>query len=254
VADGRPARLDLSRPRGFGELLSTASQTLARHTDVLLTVAIVALAPPTLVVDGIWGGALADGIRANPSIASQVVSAVISVFVVLPFLVGAIAPAVEGLGRGEGPAALGETLRGALRRYPRVLAALVLYLATVIVGCLLVIPGIWLGVRCVLAPQVAALDDVGPADAMRRSSDLVQGAWWRTFGVLVALEALLLLTGSFVIGSLGATGSGAVYVAGLIVVQAIATAVTVIFATLLYYDLRARRDRAAAAGAGTMAP
>jgi hypothetical protein len=253
VADGRPVRLDLSRPRAYGELLSTAAQTLARHTDVLLTVAIIVVAPPTLIVDGIWGGALADGIRANPSIPSQVVSAVLSVFVVLPFLVAVIAPAVEGLGRGEAPPPLGEALRRAMRRYPRVVGALAIYLATVLLGLILVIPGVWLGVRCVFAPQAAALDDAGPRDAMRRSSDLVQGAWWRTLACLLATELLLLLTGSVVIGSLGATGSGAVYVAGVIVVQAIATAVTVIFATLLYYDLLARRERAATVRADRMA-
>jgi hypothetical protein len=254
VADGRPARLDLSRPRTYGELLSTAAQTLARHTDVFLTVAIIAVAPSTLIVDGIWGRALADGIRASPSIPSQVVSAVLSVFVVLPLIVAALAPAVEGLGRGEAPPPLGAALRAALRRYPRVVGALALYLVIVLVGLVLVVPGIWLGVRCVFAPQAAALDDVGPSDAMRRSSELVQGVWWRTLGCLLMTEVLLLLTGSVVLGSLGATGSGAVYVAGVIVVQSVATAVTVIFATLLYYDLRARRDRAATVGAGTMAP
>ena len=104
----RTVRLDLDRPRAFGELLRTALQIFGRHADILLTLALVLVAPVTLVVDGIWGHALADGADANPSVTSQGVSAAISVFVILPVVVAANALFVRDLGEGTppGPAAV----------------------------------------------------------------------------------------------------------------------------------------------------
>lgn len=41
----------------------------------------------------------------------------------------------------------------------------------------------WLYVLFALAPAAAALETAGPLQAMRRSAQLVRGAWWRTFGI-----------------------------------------------------------------------
>ena len=71
----RPPRLDLTRPRAYGELLATSLQVFEAHVDVLLTLAIVLVAPVTLFVDGVWGRMLADGLDAKPSPASQTTSA-----------------------------------------------------------------------------------------------------------------------------------------------------------------------------------
>jgi hypothetical protein len=105
------------------------------------------------------------------------------------------------------------------------------------------VPGIWLAIRCYFAAQAAVVDEVGPAAALRRSSELVRGSWWRTLGCLLATGLLFGLAGSVAIGVIGELGSSALYVAGLIVVEAIALALTAIFATLLFFDLRVRRER-----------
>jgi hypothetical protein len=247
VAVDRPPRLDLTRPRVYGELLSTSLQIFKAHVDVLLTLAIVLVAPVTLAVDGVWGGLLADGPDARPSTASQGVSAALSVFVVLPLVTAAGALLVKGLGRGEAPPDLRSALRVAVAAFPRVLAAEILYAAAVLVGLVLVIiPGIWIGIRCYFAAQAAALDGRSPVDAMRASADVVRGMWWRTFGCLILTGLMLGFTAEVAVAILGATGSGALYVAGRIVFQSIAVAITAVFATLLYYDLGARHDRRAA--------
>ncbi|RKT02553.1 hypothetical protein BX286_0461 [Streptomyces sp. 3211.6] len=49
---------------------------------------------------------------------------------------------------------------------------------------------LWLTVRFSLAPAVAVCEGLGPVEAMRRSSRLVSGGWWRTFGI-AALGNLL---------------------------------------------------------------
>jgi hypothetical protein len=243
VADDRPARIDLSRQRAWGELLAATIEVFRRHANVLLTLSLVLVTPATLLVDGVWGGALADGVDANPSVASQGVSAGLSGFVILPLVTAATALIVRGLGRAEAPPEVGGALRTGLRAFPRVLAAVIAYVALVLAGFVLfVIPGIWLAVRCYFAAQAAALDELGPAAALRRSSDVVRGAWWRTAGCLLATGLLFGIGGSIVVGALGATGSGALYVAGITIVESVVVSLTAIFATLLFYDLRVRRE------------
>ena len=254
MADGRPARLDLSRPRAYGELFQTTLQVFGRHADVLLTLALVLVAPVTLIVDGIWGGALANGADARPSLAAQAVSAAASVFLVLPMVTASNALVVRDLGEGTAPRGLGGALSAGARAFPRVLGAVLLYVIAVLAGCvLLLVPGIWLAIRCYFAVQAAALDGDPPGIAMRHSSDLVQGQWWRTFGYLLGTGLLLGVAGSFATTAFAASGNGALFVAGTAVIESIVVSLTAIFATLLYYDLRARRGRAATAGADTMA-
>jgi hypothetical protein len=244
VVSQRPARLDLSRSRRYGELLSTTLELFGRHTGVLLTLALVVVTPVTLLVDGVWGRALADGIKAEPPLEAEAVSAVLRVFVILPLVTAATVIVVQALGRGAPAPGTGAALRAGARVFPRVLGAVLLYIVAVMAGfVLLVIPGIWLAIRCYFAAQAAVVDEVGPAAALRRSSELVHGSWWRTLGCLLATGLLFGLLGSAAIGLIGELGSSALYVAGLIVVEAIALALTAIFATLLFFDLRARRER-----------
>jgi hypothetical protein len=255
VADARPVRLDLSRPRAYGELFQTTLQVFGRHADVLLTLALVLVAPVTLLVDGIWGGALANGADAKPSLASQIVSAGVSVFLVLPLVTASNALVVRDLGGGTAPPDLRRALGAGARVFPRVLGAVVLYGIAVLAGCVLfVVPGIWLAIRCYFAVQAAALDGDAPPGAMRRSAALVHGQWWRTFGYLLATVLLLGVAGSFATTAFAASGNGALFVAGTAVIESIVISLTAIFATLLYYDLRVRSGRAPTAGAGTMAP
>jgi hypothetical protein len=244
VASERPPRPGLLRPRTYGELLRETLEIFGRHADVLLTLALVLVAPATLLVDGVWGRALADGPKAKPSLAAQGVSAGLSVFVILPLVTASVALVVQALGRGTAPGDLAGALREGARAFPRVLGAVIVYVAGVLAGLvLLIVPGIWLAVRCYFAAQAAALEGLGPAAAMRRSSDLVHGMWWRTCGCLLATAFLFGLTGSIAISAAGATGSGAIYVAGATIAESVVVTLTAIFATLLYYDLRARHER-----------
>jgi hypothetical protein len=244
VASERPARLDLSRPRTYAELVQATLQVFGRHANVLLTLALLLVAPVTLLVDGVWGGALADAADADPSLAVQGVSAAVSVFVILPLVTASNALVVQDLGRATPPRDVVAALRAGTRRFPLVLGAVVAYAVAVLAGfVLLIVPGIWLAIRCYFAAQAAALDGLGPAAAMRRSSDLVHGLWWRTCGCLLATGLMLGLVGTIVTNAFAASGSGALFVAGTAVVEAVVVTLTAIFATLLFYDLRARRER-----------
>ena len=217
--------------------------------------ALVLVAPVTLLVDGVWGVALANADDAKPSIASQIVSAAVSVFVVLPLVTASNALVVRDLGGGTAPRGVRDALGGGARVFPRVFGAVVLYAIAVLAGFVLFLsPGIWLAIRCYFGIQAAALDGDAPSAAIRRSADLVQGQWWRTAGYLLGTGLLLGVAGSFATTAFAASGNGALFVAGTAVVESIVISLTAIFATLLYYDLRARSGRVPTAGADTMAP
>ena len=84
---------------------------------------------------------------------------------------------------------------------------------------LLIVPGIWLAVRWYFGAQAAVVDGLRPVDALRRSAEVVQTRWWRTFGVLLAFGV--------VVGALGALGgalaheidNGALFTTAWILVQ-----------------------------------
>jgi hypothetical protein len=138
------------------------------------------------------------------------------------------------------------------------------------VGTLLSVPlGIWLWVRFSLASAVAVIEFRAPVDALRRSTELVGGAWWRICGIS-ALGFLIAGVASTMIEQAGSllspfagmyddsSSSGgdfgdtpsvvlgvlvvAVTLIALLAARAIATVVPEITLNLLYVDQRLRRE------------
>ncbi|WP_446039033.1 hypothetical protein [Streptomyces sp. SID1121] len=50
-------------------------------------------------------------------------------------------------------------------------------------------PAVWLWTRFTLAPTAAVVESQGPLTSLRRSSLLVRGSWWRTFGITLLAYA-----------------------------------------------------------------
>ena len=53
---------------------------------------------------------------------------------------------------------------------------------------LLIIPGIYLAVKLYFVPQTVVIEGARRLDALRQSSDMVRGFWWRTFGLVVLIN------------------------------------------------------------------
>jgi hypothetical protein len=117
----------------------------------------------------------------------------------------------------------------------------------------------WLYVRWALAAPALVLESsggtrrVGILAAMSRSTALVRGAWWRTFGLLllVALLAAVVtgvVSAPFQLGSLLIPGSDddvtvlAVQTAGALAASLLVTPFQAAALTLLYVDRRIRRE------------
>jgi hypothetical protein len=224
----------------MGELLAATFQVFGGSSAMLFTAALVLITPVALLVDGVWGRALADGIDARPPRAAEAVSLGLRVLLVVPLMTALCVLVVQDLGRGAEPT-LGGALRVLGRRLPALLGAVALYVLGVSAGAtLLLVPGIWLLVLWYFAAQAAVVESATPRAALRRSVELVRGSWWRVFGLIVGTGLLFGLGGAILTSIVGATGSTALFVASLIVVEALAVSLSGIFAALLYFDLRAR--------------
>ena len=129
------------------------------------------------------------------------------------------------------------TLLGAILR----VVGVVLLLAITIVG----IPwAVRQGVRWLFIEQAVMLEGTNARDALRRSSDTVIGSWWRTFGIWIVIGVLAGVPG----GIIAALFSLApVLVSGTMnaAVSAALLPFAVVATTMLYFDLKARKEAAA---------
>lgn len=113
-------------------------------------------------------------------------------------------------------------------------------------------PGVWLWASFALATPALLTEGVRGTDAMRRSFNLVQGRWWRTFAVLGLAALLANIIGGIIGGGVGVltfteVGQNIVLINTL---NAIATTIAAIIATpfqasvaaITYFDLRVRKE------------
>ena len=145
-----------------------------------------------------------------------------------------------------------ESLRFATRHIPSLLLLTLLYVIGVGLGTLLfIVPGIWLYVGWAFALPVLLVEGMRGRTALGRSFALVKGRWWKTFGTLVVgfiLAAIIstLMQGIFLVGMVVGDDNDTVVlvlsaVAG-IVGLAISTPFQAALLTVLYFDLRVRKE------------
>ena len=172
------------------------------------------MAPVVILVDGVWGGFLAAGGRADPSTAASGASLALGTVVIPPLVTALQVVVVQALARGEEPT-VGAALRLAAPRLPAAVGAVLLYSLGVALGLVaLIVPGVWLSVRWYFAAQAAVVDGLGPADALRRSAAVVETRWWRTFGVLLAFGLLVGIFGAVAGAVIRTIDNGAIYTSG----------------------------------------
>jgi hypothetical protein len=151
------------------------------------------------------------------------------------------------------PTDIDSSLRFALRRLGSLVWLEILLIVGLIVAFIaVVIPGIWLYAAWSVATPVLLIEGVRGAGALRRSFRLVRGRWWPTAGVLlVAALMTSILGGAIQAALLGISLAGGDHsVALTVLVTSLAAAISAILTrpfqasvvTILYYDLRVRRE------------
>jgi hypothetical protein len=143
---------------------------------------------------------------------------------------------------------IGEAWRFATgKTWPLLVSALLVAILGSIGLILLIIPGIYIFVSFALIFQTIIIEGYGPGDALSRSHALVKGSWWRCFGVLLMVFIIEYALISLVSGLLSlfiSTGS-----LGNLLDEPIRWSVSLLFVpigviatTLLFYDLRDRKN------------
>jgi len=237
-------------PRGIGEILGTAFQLYRRHWQTLLGIAAVVVIPLTVLqyVLGHWvriqGEVTRDQVASTSFWASTTASLLAALIGLLLYqvLTGAITRAIAAEVAGQDPDVEQSYRFGFTRLWSILLVSVLVGLATVAGLIVLVIPGIYIGVRLAVSIQALVVEGRRGTQAMGRSWALVGGHWWHAFGTLLVAALLTGLLNAVITAPFSAT---AWFAHG--VVAAVATVVTLpygaLVGVLLYLDLRARKER-----------
>ncbi len=260
------------RPLGIGEILDVGIKIYTRNALTLFKIVVFVVLPAQILVNLVVVSAVPSGTAVssgNPFGPSFSQPAYLTHHQVVVFFVGYVAAflinffagrlAQAGCFRAVADAYLGEevgwrsSLRFALRRLPAVVVLSILSFVLVGLGTLLfVIPGIYLYVAFAVAVPVLLVEGAGPSRALGRSRELVRGRWWATLGVSVVGYLLvsivsLALTGlvvgvAFANPSRNSVTGFVLNTVAATVGSMIATPAAAAFITVLYIDLRVRKE------------
>ncbi|MFF8605357.1 oxidoreductase [Streptomyces sp. NPDC015346] len=265
LPDGQDPSWDDGRPL----LIAFGCVWLISMIAMLVASAVVYGACPAVLQEAILGRRTTFGAiwrrawsRMPAVLGTVLLTVLLTVPVPLIVFVGSFIGVLVGLGGGTGPLALPFLAFG---------GAMLATLPTLPLAA-------WLWVKFSLAPAAAVFEGQGATAAMRRSSQLVRGSWWRVFGALLAagvmaamanwaiqqvFGALLSLPGPFT-GPESADSLGEVLISlapllvlaviGSMVAQAVCAAFPPLVTGLVYVDQRIRKENLAPALAEAAAP
>ena len=268
---GTPVRL---RPLPVGELLDETFKLYRRQFNVIAGVALVVILPNLLLT------LISGSYRANPityfqkviqnandpaalqAIQNQQASYTGSPLYLLsfpvavllyPFTAGALFRAATSLAAGN-VETIGSVLAGTARRYFAVfgIGILTVLVAAGSIGIVTIPVVIWVLIRWAVDTPAMFAEGVGPVKAIGRSWNLTRDSWWRTFGILIlvvimvsliqtALGALFVGIGALIPGLSEDIRSGLVTTVETLV-NALVGAISPIAITMLYLDLRVRKE------------
>jgi|SRR5579871_4034953 len=252
------------RPLGVGEILDVGIKIYLRNWLTLWKIVVLVVLPAEILAnlvqvsmipsDAVFQGRniiVFNNSDLNAVRAGIVVAGVIGVIAALLAQAGCFR-AVADAYLGE-RASAGASLRFAGRRLFALIVLAVVTVVLIVVGLFLcIVPGVYLAVAFYVAVPVLLVEGVGPFKALARSRRLVQGRWWPTLGVAV-VGTLLVLVISYVIvlvlTGLVVANSAPNSVTGVILRTLVSTVASMLttpaaaaFATVLYIDLRVRKE------------
>ena len=175
-------------PFTFGELLSRAWAMYRREPWLFIVLTAVTVVPVGIL--SAVAGAAVDGSTDVTRALTVLGIVLIPAILLLPVSGAAVALATVRRLQGT-PTGISATLERVGVRFWILFSALVLVTLGVIVGLFaLVIPGIFLAILWLFAGQAAVIDGRGITDSLRRSQDLVRGAWWTVFLAYLLIQVV----------------------------------------------------------------
>ena len=82
--------LELDRPRNLGDLVTLSFNVFTRHFTPLFTLAMIVVTPYVLLIDGVWGRALAEGADARQNNGPTAVYVIVGFLVVQPLMAATV--------------------------------------------------------------------------------------------------------------------------------------------------------------------
>ena len=237
--------IELERPRDITALFRDSLAVYGRHAHVFIALSAAVVVPVFLAVEGVGLEKLTASYDESPTVAEAAVPTVVSFLVVTPIITAICIHALRSVAAGERVGA-GQAFVSGFEAFTPLFFAVLIAAAGIALGFLaLILPGVYLAVRWFFVPQAVVIDGARGSTALSRSSEVVQGFWWRTFGLVVVVNLAvaipaLVLTSPFT--AIATSTDEAVWaLVGSIVAESVTAPFAALFSTLLFYDLCARR-------------
>jgi hypothetical protein len=251
------------RPRTVGEVLDAGISLYLRNARTLIGIAACVVVPVQVVIgivllsiepsgSRVPGNIVFGGVhRRGAGIGGSAVDGLLTLLMGV-LVTAACVKAVSDIYLDQ-PPAIGTSVLFALRRLPALLALYVLQFLGLIVGfILLIIPGIYLYAAWSVQTPALMLEGLRPWRALGRSRRLVKGRWWPVAGVILlvnlmteiiaqALRTLFAAVDGFS-SHPGLIAAVLAYILGGIAASLLTQPIIASVTTVLYYDLRVRKE------------
>jgi hypothetical protein len=253
------------RPLSLGEVLDVSIKICLRHWRTLLKAVLIIVVPVQVVSTALTADYTATSFdfsanvdktpeqtldEFNSYIGGLAISTLLQVLAVL-LASAACFRAIAQAYLGDQPD-WRRSLSYALHRTPSLLLLTLLYaLGVGFATLLLIAPGVWLYIAWAFAMPVLLVEGVRGRKALGRSFKLVKGRWWRTFGVLAVgfiLAGIVstIVQGAFLVGIIVQPDNDVLVLVlsalSGIVGLAIGTPFQAALLTVVYFDLRVRKE------------
>ena len=237
--------LELRRSRDVGELLRDAGRVYFRTLPRLLALAAAIVIPVELIVSGLGLEQLTSGHQEDPKLAETLIPTLTAFLITAPLITAMCIHLLEEVSAGKRPP-LGEIVTRGLEAFRPLFPAVLIAAAGIALGlALFVLPGIYVAIRWFFVPQAVVLDRATGVDPLRRSSAVVAGFWWRTFGIVVLANVIAFIPQAVIVPLTEALSESAdrelISLAGRALSEILTTPFVALVATLLWFDLQARR-------------
>jgi hypothetical protein len=237
--------LELRQERDVGALFRDALSAFGAHALLFIALSAAVVIPAALIVEGIGLEMLTGSYDESPPLVQLAIPTAVEFLVVTPIIAAICIYALHQIAAGENPSA-GQVFVAGFEAFTPLFGAVALAVAGIVLGFVpLVLPGIYLAIRWYFVPQTVVIEGARGPVALSRSRLLVEGFWWRTFGLVVLANLATTIFGLFVTAPFTAIAEStdrAVWaLVGSAVTTSIAAPFVAIYSTLLYYDLLARR-------------
>jgi hypothetical protein len=238
-------QLQLRQPRDVGALFRDSLRVFAPHAWLFILLSAAVVIPVEIIVEGIGLEMLTSSYDESPPLVESIAPTVVGFLVVTPIITAICIYALHSIAEGERPSA-GQVFVAGFEAFTPLFGAVVLAAIGIALGFVaLFVPGVYLAVRWYFVPQTVVIEGArGPA-ALTRSSQIVQGFWWRTLGLVVLANVAVAIPGFLLLApfsAIAASTDEAVWaLVGTILTTSVTTPFVALYSTLLYYDLLARR-------------